>query len=249
MRIFFLFIIAWGASLNIQARSLHLAVSQHAQTDSLTPYTTEELLGQFDPATHPAFVKVSSSMSSKPNLFLRREAYESFINMQKIAATEGITLTIISATRNFNYQKSIWERKWSQDKYKGQSDADKAKDILKYSSMPGCSRHHWGTDIDLNSLEPGYFTMGAGKKVYDWLCANAPKFGFYQTYTSKANGRQGYEEEAWHWSYMPLAKPMLEQFNQTISSEMLTGFKGCEQAAPLRVIEVFVNGIDESLKK
>jgi hypothetical protein len=63
------------------------------------------------------------------------------------------------------------------------------------------------------------------------------------------NGRQGYEEEAWHWSYMPLAKPMLEQFNQTISYDKLTGFKGCEQAETLRVIEVFVNGIEDSLKK
>jgi hypothetical protein len=48
---------------------------------------------------------------------------------------------------------------------------------------------------------------------------------------------------------MPLAKPMLEQFNQTISYEMFTRFKGCEQAATMRVIEVFVNGIDDSLKK
>jgi LAS superfamily LD-carboxypeptidase LdcB len=249
MRILLIVIIVWGASLNIQARSLHIGTTHVAQTDSLKPYTAEELLGQFEPATHPGFIKVSSSVSSKPNLYLRREAYDAFISMHKIAARDGIQLTIISATRNFNYQKSIWERKWSQEKYKGRSDADKAKDILKYSSMPGCSRHHWGTDIDINNLEPSYFKQGAGKKEYDWLCANAATFGFYQTYTSKVNGRQGYEEEAWHWSYMPLAKPMLEQFNKTISYEMFTGFKGCEQASAMRVIEVFVNGIDDSLKK
>jgi D-alanyl-D-alanine carboxypeptidase len=249
MRAIAILLILLGASLNIQARSLHIGACNQVFCDSLKPFTAEELLGQFDPAKHPNFIKVSTSLASKPDLYLRREAYDAFISMHKLAAKDGVQLTIISATRNFNYQKSIWERKWQREQYKGWSDSDKAKDILKYSSMPGCSRHHWGTDIDMNSLEPSYFTHGAGKKIYDWLNANAAKFGFYQTYTSKSNGRLGYDEEAWHWSYLPLAKPMLEQYNQTITYDMLSGFKGCEQAPTLQVIEVFVNGIEEDLKK
>jgi len=242
-------LILMGAILNFQARALHLIVFDIATTDSLKPFTAEDLLGQFEPATHPDFVKIHSSLSSKPNLYLRKEAYDAYISMHNNAAKEGIQLTIISATRNFNHQKSIWDRKWQREKYAGWSHAEKAKDILKYSSMPGCSRHHWGTDIDINSLEPAYFTQGAGKKIFDWLCANASKFGYYQTYTSKSDGRRGYEEEQWHWSYMPLAKGMLEQYNQTITYNLLSGFSGSEQAATLRIFEDFVNGINDSLKK
>ncbi|NJK84501.1 MAG: M15 family metallopeptidase [Saprospiraceae bacterium] len=41
---------------------------------------------------------------------------------------------------------------------------ERALKILKYSSMPGTSRHHWGTDIDLNSFSNSYFEQGEGKK-------------------------------------------------------------------------------------
>ena len=32
--------------------------------------------------------------------------------------------------------------------------------------MPSTSRHHWGTDLDLNNLNNSYFTSGKGKKIY-----------------------------------------------------------------------------------
>ena len=31
--------------------------------------------------------------------------------------------------------------------------------------MPGTSRHHWGTDIDFNSVDPAYFKTATGIKV------------------------------------------------------------------------------------
>ncbi|MFM9004881.1 MAG: D-alanyl-D-alanine carboxypeptidase family protein [Flavobacteriales bacterium] len=43
---------------------------------------------------------------------------------------------------------------------------------MKFSSMPGTSRHHWGTDIDLNSVEPSYFLSGKGLLIYQWLSAH-----------------------------------------------------------------------------
>ena len=55
-----------------------------------------------------------------------------------------------------------------------------AKTILLYSSMPTTSRHHWGTDMDINSLENSYFASGQGLKEYTWLKKNAAKFGFCQ---------------------------------------------------------------------
>ncbi|MDP4629806.1 MAG: D-alanyl-D-alanine carboxypeptidase family protein, partial [Flavobacteriales bacterium] len=116
--------------------------------------------------------------------------------------------------------------------------------ILKYSSMPGTSRHHWGTDLDINSLEPSYFASGKGKKEYDWLQKNAARFGFCQTYDNKSNsGRSGYSEEKWHYSYMPISTVLLNQYNAKIGSEKINGFAGCQTAKEVEMIRDYVNGI------
>lgn len=205
----------------------------------------EELLGQFDQSTHPDFTLVESKYTSKAGLYLRKQAYESFKKMADQAAKEGIVLTIISATRNFNYQKGIWERKWDKSKYMGWQSMNKTEDILQYSSMPGTSRHHWGTDIDLNKLENSWFSQGEGKKLYDWLNSYGADFGFQQVYTSKENGRTGYQEEKWHWSYMPLAKNFLSEYLRQISYSDITGFNGDSTASEVKAIENYVKGIEE----
>ncbi|MDZ4752657.1 MAG: M15 family metallopeptidase [Flavobacteriales bacterium] len=208
----------------------------------------DELMGKFDPATHSDFVLIESPRTSKSGIYLRKQAYEKAKEMMDAAALDGINLTIISATRNFNYQKGIWERKWSLPKYQGWTDKDKAAEILKYSSMPGTSRHHWGTDVDFNSVEPSYFAQGNGKKIYDWLVKNGPSYGYHQTYTSKELGRTGYNEEKWHWSYLPLAKEYLKEYNKCITYDHFINFKGASVAKEVDVIELYVNGIDNNLK-
>jgi zinc D-Ala-D-Ala carboxypeptidase len=229
--------------------SLRLVAACNHQLDSIPSFTKEELLGKFNPSKHASFTLIEPAHTSKTGIYLRKEAYEAFKQMHRTAAAAHITLTILSATRNFDAQKAIWERKWKRPQYEGKQDLDRIKDILKYSSMPGTSRHHWGTEIDLNSLEPAYFKSGNGLVVYQWLQAHAAEFGFYQTYTSKLNGRPGYEEEAWHWSYIPLSGPMLKAYNASINYSDLVGFSGSESASKARVIEDFVNGIDANLLK
>lgn len=220
-----------------------------ATADSIAPFSQEELLGKFNPAKHSSFQLIESRFSTKTDIYLRTEAYDAFKRMHEAALKEGITLTILSATRNFDAQKGIWERKWKRPQYEGKTDLERIVDIMKFSSMPGTSRHHWGTDIDLNSLEPTYFTQGKGLAIYQWLNTHAADYGYYQTYTSKKDGRSGYEEEAWHWSYMPLAGPMLNAFNRLITYSDLSGFSGSASADKARVLEEFVNGIAPNLKK
>lgn len=204
-----------------------------------------DLLGHFKPEKHVDFVKIDGRYTSKADIYMRKEAYTAFMNMHQLASESGIELKIISAARNFDYQKGIWQRKWQKPKYMGWSDLDKAKDIMTYSSMPGTSRHHWGTDIDLNSLENAYFESGKGKSEYEWLVRNAGTFGFVQTYTSKEQGRTGYNEEKWHWSYMPLAGKFLEQYKEEVSYDDITGFPGSDVARELKAIEDYVGGVSE----
>lgn len=203
------------------------------------------ILGKFNYRKDTTFTKVGEIHSSK-TIYIKKEVYGSFIKMFNQAKAENVNLQIISGTRNFYEQKSIWERKWV--KYKNLKPLERVKKILEYSSMPSTSRHHWGTDVDLNNLNNSYFEKGSGKKEYDWLVVNANKYGFYQVYNSKKLGRNGYNMEKWHWSYLPLSNQYLSYYNDRISYQEISGFKGSELALELNVIKNYVNGVNKTLK-
>lgn len=207
------------------------------------------LLGDFDYTTHPDFVKVAAKHTTKPDAYLRKETYEAFVRMYDAAKKDSITLTIISATRNFSQQKAIWEAKWVGKYANVEAGVKRAKAILQFSSMPSTSRHHWGTDIDLIELNNPYFEKGKGKKAYDWLMAHGHEYGFCNVYSAKGSDRpNGYEEEKWHWSYLPLSHGFLEQYKNTITLDDIPTFKGAETKTDLNVIEHYVGGINPACK-
>ena len=216
------------------------------------PVDKNYLLGRFVPATDSRFVQLTSAHTKRiaSHDYLRKETYDAFVKMAKNAAKEGVKLVIISATRNFDDQKKIWENKWTgKIKVEGKDLTtvpdlkERARLILLYSSMPGTSRHHWGTDMDLNSWDNSYFSTGEGLKIYEWLSAHASEFGFCQPYTSKTNGRTGYEEEKWHWSFLPLSNLFLEEYQKQISYSDIEGFEGSEIAIQLQTIDNYVGGV------
>ncbi len=218
-------------------------------------FSLEYLMGQFDPAKHPDFVAVETKYSDGDPYFLRKETYGSFKKMWAAAKADGIDLKIISATRNFYRQKSIWEAKWTGARKieNGTNASQKYPDpktralkILEYSSMPGTSRHHWGTDIDLNDLDNFTFEHGKGKEVYDWLVKNAAQFGFCQPYSPKGEKRPyGYNEEKWHWSYIPVAKQLTNLAKAQLKDGMIGGFQGAATAVEIGVVEKYVLGINK----
>jgi len=210
------------------------------------------LLGKFDPITHPKFSKLQDehTRGSARGAYLRQETYEAFTKMSAAAKKEGVELVIISATRNFDSQKRIWENKWNgkvqvegKDLTTVSDPKERARLILLYSSMPGTSRHHWGTDMDLNSLENSFFESGEGLAIYQWLTTHAAEYGFCQPYTSKTSGRTGYEEEKWHWSYLPLSGEFLASYQKQIRYTDIEGFAGSDVAKPIEVIKKYVAGV------
>lgn len=211
------------------------------------------LMGKFDPAKHPDFMLIPTSYADREGLYLRKDVFEAYKKMHAAAKTDGVKLVIISATRPFNYQKGIWEAKWNGSRLVEGKDLSKtiadpklrALKILEYSSMPGTSRHHWGTDFDLNDLENAYFTSGEGAKVYQWLAANAAGYGFCQVYSPKGAERpHGYNEEKWHWSYLPVAKQLSDFAAANLKDELLAGFQGAETAQGIGVVQKYVLGIN-----
>jgi len=212
------------------------------------------LLGKFDQSKNPDFILISPKYNmGLGTMYLRKEAYQAYLLMREAALVDGITLNIASATRNFNYQKELWEKKWNGiTLVEGKKLPDSTPDgltrfnkILEYSAAPGISRHHWGTDIDINGADVRYFNTEKGIKEYNWLTQNASLFGFCQTYKEKGGVRvSGYNEEKWHWSYMPLAKEFTSEYKKIISESSIIGFAGDEYVKGLNLIDNYVLAID-----
>lgn len=213
--------------------------------------------GRFNPSEHKLFVNLEKQgiPCTGQDHYLRKETVAALSALLNDFNKDhpSIKITIISSTRNFTLQKKIWDEKWSgKRKVTGVSDihavrdpVERARMILRYSSMPGTSRHHWGTDFDINTLNNSYFAKGDGKIIYEWLCANAHTYGFGQPYTS---GRtSGYLEEKWHWSYLPLASQFLKDWNRLYEDDPSV-FSGknffCGSADAGKLAPEYVNSIN-----
>lgn len=188
------------------------------------------LTGRFNSADGLSVINLEES--SKEH-YLRPEvktALEAMINAfeESKPSTYKQHIFLVSSFRSFNQQKVIWDSKFTGKKamrepIKGKTEEQIVSLILEFSSAPGTSRHHWGTDFDLNALENTYFEgTGKGKILYDWLKANAGSFGFCQPYNelSKRNGK-GYQEEKWHWSYSPLSSKLQKEWVTAFLTERI----------------------------
>ncbi|MGC9328945.1 MAG: M15 family metallopeptidase, partial [Candidatus Hinthialibacter sp.] len=153
----------------------------------------------------------------------RRLASEAFEKMRMAALQDGIRLYSVSSYRSFHSQKRIWNRKYRQYQKKGMNHQAIVETIIQYSSIPGTSRHHWGTDLDIideslprpsDPLLPEHFLEGGiYHPLYLWLQKHAADYGFYEAYTNDAK-RSGYAYEPWHWSFAFLSIPFLQQYQQ-----------------------------------
>ncbi|WP_457128433.1 M15 family metallopeptidase [Mucilaginibacter sp. HD30] len=200
------------------------------------------LMGRHNYAHDTSFTKVAPQYSEK-DVILKKATYNAYLKMYAAAAKDGVRLTIISGTRSFSEQEAIWERKWNDAQAMSNSNAKNvALAVLRWSSMPGTSRHHWGTDMDLVSMKLAYYQTAAGQKMYNWMVKNAAKFGFFQPFD--AGRTAGYQEEKWHWSYLPLAKIYLKEYLSKVSYADFAGFPGSKTAVELDVIKSQVLAIN-----
>ncbi|RIJ31006.1 DUF2785 domain-containing protein [Henriciella algicola] len=208
------------------------------------PDRTRILRGDVDP--YDVFWEVPESWAVRSGMYAEYDTLEAYGRMREAAARDGVHLVILSAFRSFRHQRFIWENKW-QDRYErlaGVSPRDIALNIMRYSAMPGTSRHHWGTDLDLNAFNNAYFDTPEGKPVYDWLKAHAGEYGFCEVYSPRASGRQiGYEPERWHWSYIPTASRYLAAYVEAAEAAP-HGFAGDEAVPEIDWLSEFVLGID-----
>ncbi len=161
-----------------------------------------------------------------PKLFgngyrLREEAHLAFSKLKADASKAGIRINVVSSYRNFDHQKRIWGRKFKRYTSQGLSESQSIKKIIEYSTIPGTSRHHWGTDLDIvdsnakqpsSLLQPENFNSdGPFCKLKEWMDENASNYGFHLVYTDLEE-RKGFKYEPWHYSYKPLSSTFLKQY-------------------------------------
>lgn len=158
------------------------------------------------------------------NINLRAQAHDAFVEMKKAAYGDGIDLKVVSSYRNFARQEAIFEGKFerytSEDGMEPMAAIDK---IIEYSTIPGTSRHHWGTDLDIidgypkaegDVLVPSKFGAGGPYENFKkWMDENAKTFDFHLVYTDDPK-RKGFKYEPWHYSFAPLSVPMLTEFRR-----------------------------------
>jgi LAS superfamily LD-carboxypeptidase LdcB len=173
------------------------------------------------------------------NFNLVKPAAVAFEKMRAAALEDGIKMYSQSSYRSFAHQKRIWDRKYTQYTSQGLSPQKSIQKIIRYSTIPGTSRHHWGTDLDIvdravpypaNPLnEQHYHDGGAYVKLGNWLRQHAESYGFYLVYTNQKD-RKGFEYEPWHYSFREAAVPRLRYYldQNLLYKTKKAGIKGDE---------------------
>lgn len=174
---------------------------------------------------------------------VHRDAADAFLAMREAAMQAGIELEAASAFRDFERQRQLWNAKFTGERplldAQGKAldalsldEAERVEAILLWTALPGASRHHWGTDLDVIdrvAIAPGYEVQLTGAeyapggpfgRLSRWLDDNMRHFGFFRPY---ATGKGGVRPEPWHVSYAPVSRQALRDLDLVMLAEALQG--------------------------
>lgn len=172
---------------------------------------------------------------------MHQASVEAFCRLREHAHEAGFELEIVSSFRSFDAQMQIWNRKARGERalldrvgrpldYTKLCERDIVYAILNWSALPGASRHHWGTDIDVidrASVPPRYEIQLTPEEVkpggmfgplHDWLDRHMGKYGFYRPYQKDLGGVQ---PERWHLSHYPTSQALFASHSEAILRQTL----------------------------
>ena len=137
------------------------------------------------------------------NKTLQTVACDAFLEMQKAAAADGVTVWMQSGYRSVKYQTSLYERKTKYYLDKGYDNATAKEKAAAVVNPPGYSEHNCGLAADLNSPEHTGLDEGLEKTAaFRWLCEHAGDYGFILRYPKDAEDKTEIIYEPWHWRYV-----------------------------------------------
>lgn len=162
-------------------------------------------------------------------------AVQQFIAMREAARADGVDISIASGFRSVERQTAIWNHKMTGQRtvlddqgraidaasWQQLSATDRIHAVCRYSAIPGLSRHHWGTDLDvydahrcqqqghqLALVACEYDTAGPCYELHCWLKLHAENYGFFFPYRTDMGG---VAPEPWHLSFWPESHRMMAQ--------------------------------------
>lgn len=192
----------------------------------------------------------SDLVEVSPSLFLLPQTYQAFQKLYSLGRKEGFDLKIVSAYRSYEAQKTIWQAKAQGQRqlladdgspldFSRLSAQEVLQAMLRWSAIPGASRHHWGSDfdvIDSQALQqvlkkdPSFKVELTPQEVapegvfgpmhlwLDQLIHAQEAFGFFRPYETD---RGGVAPEKWHLSYRHLSESFLNQYTLDLFTEMI----------------------------
>jgi LAS superfamily LD-carboxypeptidase LdcB len=218
-----------------------------------------DLVGQSD--AHLCELAYGEALGAR----VHREVVAPLERLCDSAREAGFELTVLSGFRDFDRQRSIWNRKVGGELAVLDSRAEPIDiaaltprelvwAILRWSALPGASRHHWGTDVDVYDsaatpdgyevqLIPGEVDPGGmHAPLHAWLderIASGTSFGFYRPYDLD---RGGVAPERWHLSYAPVSAEYERRLTPEVLSATIAG-------ADLRLKNVVLEHLPELFER
>ena len=137
------------------------------------------------------------------NKTLQTAACDAFLEMQKAAAAENVTIWMQSGYRSVKYQTGLYERKTKYYTDQGYDLATAKEKAAAVVNPPGYSEHNCGLAADLNSPEHTGLDEGfENTTAFRWLCEHAADYGFILRYPKGAEAQTEITYEPWHWRYV-----------------------------------------------
>ena len=137
------------------------------------------------------------------NKTLQTAACDAFLEMQKAAAADGVTVWMQSGYRSVKYQTGLYERKTKYYTDQGYDTATAKEMAAAVVNPPGYSEHNCGLAADLNSPEHTGLDEGfENTTAFRWLCEHAADYGFILRYPKGAEDKTEITYEPWHWRYV-----------------------------------------------
>lgn len=184
------------------------------------------------------------AQGEKDGILGEMEALNAYYSLREEALRDGFVLKICSGFRSFERQlqivnlkmqgkRAVLDAKEMPIDISGLSDREKLAHILRFSAMPGFSRHHFGTDFDIyaENLLPKGQALQLTAHEYDegmyfhslglFLEKSLNRYGFFRPFSGKGTVCA----EPWHISYYPLAERYLACFDFNCAKAALLNSK------------------------
>lgn len=120
--------------------------------------------------------------------------------MCEAALNDGVSLSVISAHRTYDYQQMLYNNEVAEYKMynPGCSEDEALKAAATEVARPGTSEHNLGLAVDFNSVEQNFENTDA----FRWLNEHCTEYGFILRYSTSTQDITGVIYEPWHYRYV-----------------------------------------------